>query len=100
MKTQREWLQEILRLSDENPLTEILFFVDSEAICNDWEGTAQKILKVEIDDCYEDGEEIHVGEDDIIEHFLAQLDDEDDEGLASKLFKEKAKEAIFVYLSA
>ncbi len=110
MKTQRVWIEELSKLMAERPELEVIFFVDSEAICNDWGYTSQKIFKIEIEDCYEDGwGEIHVGEDDITDHFLDQLEDEGLaetefeaawlEARAEKEFREKAKEAIFVYLS-
>lgn len=104
IKTQEEYLLEILDLKKQNPAMEIRFCIDSDQMLEDgW--TAHKIGKVEISPWLEDGDEILTEESEIRDHFECLLSDEyKNEAELEKAIDEKydaeVTEAICVYTYA
>lgn len=104
MKTQEQFLREILELKTNNSEMEIHFCVDSDEILESgW--TAHMITKVEVSPWYAEGERIYTDEDEIKEHFEDLLYDEDIgdselESLVNEMYSQQVKEAICVFTHA
>lgn len=103
MKTQEQFLQEILDLKKANPEMEIHFCADSDEILETgW--TAHKITKVEINPWYGEDERIFTDEDEIKEHFENQYDEETAtwyiEEAIEKRYESEVKMAICVFTHA
>ena len=103
MKTQEQFLQEILDLKKANPKMEIHFCADSDEIF-EYGWTVHKITKVEINPWYCDDERILTDEDEIKEHFENQYDDETTtcyiEEAIKKRYESEVKMAICVFTHA
>ena len=106
MKSQREWLQEIMNLSNKHPDIEIHFCVDSDDIL-EFGWTDHKIVNVEIEAWWRDDDRIYVGENEIKEYFAEYYyenneskSEEEIEKLANEKYEKEAKEVICVYTSA
>jgi hypothetical protein len=103
MKTQEQFLQEILELKTKNSEMEIHFCVDSDEIL-DTGWTAHKITKVEISPwfCYD--ERILTDEDEIKEHFENMADyelpEKEMEAHIESRYESEVKMAICVFTHA
>lgn len=73
MKTQEEFLQEILALKAERPELEIHFCVDNEEICSDYSWTAHKITRIEVNPWFANDESILTDTDEILDALENQL---------------------------
>ena len=65
MKTDKEIIDELLKLKTENPDLEVLVCADEELWCGEYSWYEGKISSVSIEDRYEYGETIYKGSDDI-----------------------------------
>lgn len=112
-KSQIEFLREIVKLQEENPECEIIFFVNNETIAEEGNYTKQDIQKVEIDLVYNNGEMFYIGEDDIREEMEYELntansDEEDDcfpriiniDVIVDDRLEGETEKAIIVYFCA
>lgn len=106
MKSQREWLQKIMSLSNANPEIEIHFLVDSDEIL-EFGWTDHKIINVEVEPWWGNDDRIYVGEDKIKEYFAEYYyennegkSEEEIEKLANEKYEREAKDVICVYTSA
>lgn len=104
MKTQQEFIHEILDLKMKNPDMEIHFCVDSEQTTDDrW--TAHKIIEVKVNPWLVTKEFILNDEIEIEEYFIdllfdPSLDDKEIERMAEIKYKNEVKQAICVYTDA
>lgn len=103
MKTQEEFLQEILDLKRANPELDIHFCVDSyEILETGW--TAHKITKVEINPWYRDDDYILTDKDEIKEHFEDMIDfdlsEEELKAHVDERYEKEVKMAICVFTHA
>lgn len=104
MKTQEQFLREILDLKSKNTEMEIHFCVDSDEIL-DFGWTAHKITKVEIKPWYCDDERILTDEDEIKEHFenmadYTELPEKEKGRYVDLRYKAEVKNAICVFTHA
>ena len=105
MKTQLEFLQEIIDLKNKNPETEIRFCVNNEELAEDGRWTAHIIYKVEISPWYIDGGVIMTDEDAIKEaiaddHWDDELNENELDKLVEKIYNTQIKYMICVYTGA
>lgn len=112
MKTQEEFLQEILALKAERPELEIHFCVDNEEICADYSWTAHKITRVEVSPWFDEGEEILCYAEDIMEALENQLfsgktreeaeaiSSEEADAIVNEMYDAQVKQAICVFTNA
>ncbi len=111
MKSQKDYLEDILKLSQDHPSAEIKFFASSE-VSDDYPYYLQEINRVEWDFIYCPSHYVYSGEDAIkeglelenAEHINSFSDSTYEEEL-DKIFKEKIEskeitEAIVVHLGA
>jgi hypothetical protein len=109
VKTQEEFLQEILDLKKANPEMDIHFCIDSDEL-GEYGWIVHKIIRVEISPWYREDERILVDEDDILNKFYDDIDeatgyvlgekklsDEEFEKRAQAMYAEKVKKAILVF---
>jgi hypothetical protein len=110
-KSQIDFLREIVKLQEENPECEIIFFVNNETISEEGSYTKQDIQKVEIDLVYNNGEMFYIGEDDIREEMEYELnvtnsndedciDAEELDTLIDDRLEGETEKAIIVYFCA
>ena len=105
-RNQKEWLLEIIKLSDKNPDCEIHFCVDSDDVLESgW--TGHKIIGAEIIDWFQDDNRIYTGEDEIREHFEESYyevnedkSEEEIEKLVNEKYEKEVKEVICIYTRA
>lgn len=105
MKTQEQFLEEILQLKKEKPELEIHFCVDSDEILESgW--TVHKITQVEISTWYQDDERILTEDGEILDHFTDEIEgseeltDDEVEKIINSRFEKEVKLAICVYTHA
>lgn len=106
-KSQIEFLQEIVKLKEDNPKSDILFFVNNETIVEEGNYTKQDIYSVELEEVYYNGEMFYIGEEDIKEQIEYELDN-DGHDCSEKVFqqlvedkyKDNTEKAIIVYFCA
>lgn len=104
MKTQEDFVKEILELKTKNPEMEIKFCVDSEDVLESgW--TYHEIYNVEICPWFNDGEEILTDENEIREHFDSEitdvrLSDEEVKKLIDEKYEKEVKDVICVFTEA
>lgn len=103
MKTQEQFLQDILDLKQMHPSKEIHFCVDSQEVLDEgW--TAHQITKVELSSWFCDDERILVDDDVITEYFTDMADPElselELEVHVNNRFMSEVKMAICVYTHA
>ena len=106
MKSQEEFLEQILHLKAEHPETEIKFCVDSSELCEDG-FTAHKICRVEIKPFwYRNDEYIETDECSILDELEERVfedfefGDERTKALAEMRYGEEVKYAICVFTCA
>jgi hypothetical protein len=103
MKTQEEFLHEILGLKKENPEMEIHFCVDSDEVL-EYGWTAHKITSVKTCPWFEDDENILTDEDEIKDYFNERADEnitEDEVECHIKFrYASEVKEAICIFTHA
>ena len=105
-KSQKEWLIELLEISDKNPDMEIHFCVDSDEILESgW--TDHKIVSIETTPWFLNDERIYTGEDEIKEFFEEYYyeteknkTDEEIKNLVNEKYEKEVKEVICVYTQA
>lgn len=90
MKTQREWIMEIVKLMNENPEMPIHFAINQEYMCDEFSWMFEHIFKVEIDLFLQCEERIFIGKDQIVYH--ADITEKDPDKLLSEAVK-----SIIVY---
>jgi len=101
MKTQREWLDYIQKLSGENPDFEIRFLVGGDGIEEDhW--SCHVIFNVEISPWWRRDERIETDKFEILELMMESLfdeglDDEDIEVQADEWYDRDVEQAICIY---
>jgi len=117
MKTQEEFLKEILELKAANPDNELKFCVDCDTLDSDYTWMVQKIYKVEVSPWYQEDETIYTGDDDIKELFENQILDDDKtfieiaeentetmtrriDSMVEKRYAEEVVEVICVFMTA
>lgn len=103
MKTQEQFLQEILDLKSKNPEMEIHFCVDSDEILDiGW--TAHIITKIEVSPWFCDDERILTDEYEIKEHFENMADyelpEKEIEAHVEARYESEVKMAICVFTHA
>lgn len=106
-KSQIEFLKEIVKLQEENPECDILFFVNNETISEEGSYTKQDICSVGLEEVYYDGIMFYIGEEDIKEQIEYELDN-DGHDCSEKVFqqlvedkyKDNTEKAIIVYFCA
>lgn len=105
----KEMLQKIFELQNSNPDAEIVFFVNNDTICDDFNSTVQEIESVKFDDLYVDGSGTHYcGEEDIRDTLSDAICCEVEsweiknmiESMVDGRYKSVVKKAILVSLSA
>ncbi len=105
MKTQEEFLQEILDLKKQHPEADIHFCVDSDEIL-EYGWTAHKITRVEISPWWFDGGERIETDEDVIRDkmknilFVDGMTDEECKKAVDEQYQKEVKEAICVYTHA
>jgi hypothetical protein len=105
MKTQEEFLKEILDLKKANPEMDIHFCVDNDELSDNCGWTYQKIYKTEIGPWFIDDERVYTDEDDILDYFFNILETEEDAGeeterKAQEKYDKEVKKAILVFTMA
>lgn len=105
MKTQEQFLEEILNLKKERPDLDIHFCVDSEELVEcSW--TAHKIYSVSINSWYQDDERIYTDDGEILDLFADEIDnaenltDEEIEKIIHERYDKEVKLAICVFTHA
>lgn len=101
MKTDKEIIDELVRLKTENPDLEVLVCVDEELWCGEYSWYEGKISSVTIEDRYEYGETIYKGSDDIrdileCENDLDCTHEEDAKKIEELLSEVLHKKAIYI----
>ena len=104
-KTQKEWVEEILKLLNDNPGMEIKFCVDNETLCEGTGWTEHRIFDVKITDWYQADEYIYTEDWRIIEYFYEEcVDDglthEEANFESERLAKAHSKKVIAIYTTA
>ncbi len=109
MKTQEEFLKEILELKAANPDKELKFCVDCDTLDGDYGWMVQKIYKVEVSPWYQEDETIYTEDDAIKELFEDQIRDNDTfsemnedtiDSMVEKRYAEEVVEVICVFMTA
>lgn len=107
MKTQEDYLKEILKLKANDPTLEIKFLVSSDDM-TDWDYTEHQICKVEVSPWYVNDEgRIFIGMDDVMDGLITdtsyiyeKLDDEEFSAIVNKRYEKEIKQVICVYTCA
>lgn len=105
MKTQVEFLEEILKLKKENPEMDIIFCVACDELMENLSWTGHEISRVEISDWYCDDERIYTDGDEVFELFCDSLyvkgmTEAEIEALAEKAVEENMTQMICVFTKA
>ena len=101
MKTDKEIIDELLKLKTENPDLEVLVCADEELWCGECSWYEGKISSVSIEDRYEYGEAIYKESDDIrdiieCENDLDSGNEEDAKKIEELLSKVPHKKVVYV----
>lgn len=97
MKSQLEFLQEAIQLIKENPQCKVLFFVSNSELCEDEDMyTAHEISVIEKDYLYDNGFNLIVGIDNIID----EIEDSTETDITEEEAIRKSKEVILIYTKA
>lgn len=104
-KTQEQFLQDALNLKKDNPELDIVFCTSYDELCDEYAWSCQQIDSVAIHPWYEHRERIYTDEQSILEEleeeiYNEKMSDEDLESEAKKLYAERVKQKICVYLIA
>ena len=112
MKTQEEFLQEILALKAERPELDIHFCVDNEEINPDYSWTAHQITRIEVSPWFDEGEEILTDTEEIMESLENQvfsgktreeaeaISGEEADAIVNEMYDAQVKQAICVFTNA